>query len=555
MQIMLYLGKFNFERLLSLKYKGVIEMKLKKITAILIAVILVISAVPMGVSAKAGVTSNTYFDKLSAYISQYGKTDSKGYKTLISTETSSTHTSYLVLQNKNGGIYFEILMAKRQSTGITTDMGFTLHKNNKNISVEFTMVYYEYNKAIDAITDNIGIDRSTYSPSKKYTSYKRGVYFTSSQFSELFNGSLEALCACWDSTIYKVLGFGLEELGFLSYPGYGSPVCDIASGYHTGGTEIRNKKSATCTTDGYTGDTYCTDCGEKRKSGSTIYSTGHKYDNSCDETCNICGAVREVTHTYTNSCDETCNNCGAVRVAPHTYSGMCDEECNLCGRTRKTSTPHTYSNDCDTTCDVCGAVREVKHQFSNSCDTTCNLCGFTREIQHTYSSDCDAFCNVCSYMRTTTVPHTFSNDCDTTCNLCGAVRKVNHTFTSDCDETCDICGFVRETSAAHTYSSDCDAVCDVCGCVRKTTVEHKYNDENICELCGARKQVGDINNDGVVDSGDAIEVLRHNAKIITLSGAQFILADVNGDDKVDANDAILILKYNAKTIDKFPVEK
>ena len=31
---------------------------------------------------------------------------------------------------------------------------------------------------------------------------------------------------------------------------------------HTGGTEVRNQKEATTTTEGYTGDTYCKDCGE-----------------------------------------------------------------------------------------------------------------------------------------------------------------------------------------------------------------------------------------------------------------------------------------------------
>lgn len=40
--------------------------------------------------------------------------------------------------------------------------------------------------------------------------------------------------------------------------------------YHAGQTEIRNQKDATSTETGYTGDTYCLDCGEKIKSGKTI---------------------------------------------------------------------------------------------------------------------------------------------------------------------------------------------------------------------------------------------------------------------------------------------
>ena len=36
---------------------------------------------------------------------------------------------------------------------------------------------------------------------------------------------------------------------------------------HTGNTEVRNEKAATCTAEGYTGDTYCKDCGELVKKG------------------------------------------------------------------------------------------------------------------------------------------------------------------------------------------------------------------------------------------------------------------------------------------------
>ncbi len=41
-------------------------------------------------------------------------------------------------------------------------------------------------------------------------------------------------------------------------------------------TELRNKKKATLTEDGYTGDTYCTDCGSKLSSGKKIMAAGQK---------------------------------------------------------------------------------------------------------------------------------------------------------------------------------------------------------------------------------------------------------------------------------------
>ena len=39
---------------------------------------------------------------------------------------------------------------------------------------------------------------------------------------------------------------------------------------HTGGTEVRGAKAATCTADGYTGDTYCKGCGAKLESGAVL---------------------------------------------------------------------------------------------------------------------------------------------------------------------------------------------------------------------------------------------------------------------------------------------
>ena len=46
---------------------------------------------------------------------------------------------------------------------------------------------------------------------------------------------------------------------------------------HTGGTELKNAKAATCTADGYTGDTYCKGCSVKLQSGTVIKAAGHTW--------------------------------------------------------------------------------------------------------------------------------------------------------------------------------------------------------------------------------------------------------------------------------------
>ena len=62
----------------------------------------------------------------------------------------------------------------------------------------------------------------------------------------------------------------------------GSTSCSHSS------TELRNYKAVTCTSDGYSGDQYCLDCGKKLDTGSAISATGHKDTNS-DKRCDICG--------------------------------------------------------------------------------------------------------------------------------------------------------------------------------------------------------------------------------------------------------------------------
>ena len=70
----------------------------------------------------------------------------------------------------------------------------------------------------------------------------------------------------------------------------------------------------------------------------------------------------------------------------------------------------------------------------------------------------------------------------------------------------------------------------------------------------ATSALGDLNNDGGIDAGDALLVLRAAVGLIKLSDAQAAVADVNGDGEIDAGDAVLILRYDAGLIDAFPAE-
>lgn len=77
-----------------------------------------------------------------------------------------------------------------------------------------------------------------------------------------------------------------------------------ATGEHPN-IEIRGAKSATCLEEGYTGDTYCKDCGIKLSSGTVIPSTGHG--------TKITKFAKEATYTQEGySGDIYCQDCGVL---------------------------------------------------------------------------------------------------------------------------------------------------------------------------------------------------------------------------------------------------
>lgn len=112
-------------------------------------------------------------------------------------------------------------------------------------------------------------------------------------------------------------------------------------------TKVINKKDATCTEDGYTGDTVCAICGKEITKGETIQSKGHTevIDAAVEATCTTPGKT-EGKH---------CSVCHAVIVAQEvvpmkehtvvtvpgkaatcTEAGLTDgEKCSVCGKELK----------------------------------------------------------------------------------------------------------------------------------------------------------------------------------------------------------------------------
>ncbi len=108
-------------------------------------------------------------------------------------------------------------------------------------------------------------------------------------------------------------------------------------------TELRGAKDATCTTTGYTGDTYCKDCNEKIADGKVIPALGHAWDNGVITTAPTCENAGVKTFTCTR-CNETKTE--AISATGHTPVQIPE----------KPTTCTEPGHKAGTKCSVCGAV-------------------------------------------------------------------------------------------------------------------------------------------------------------------------------------------------------
>lgn len=76
-----------------------------------------------------------------------------------------------------------------------------------------------------------------------------------------------------------------------------------------------------------------------------------------------------------------------------------------------------------------------------------------------------------------------------------------------------------------------------------------YNITVVRRPVSEERKKGDVNNDGTIDSLDALEVLRASAQLTQISEQEMRYADINGNGMADAEDAERILKYVTGMID------
>ena len=188
-------------------------------------------------------------------------------------------------------------------------------------------------------------------------------------------------------------------------------------------TELRNAKEATCTEPGYTGDTYCKDCGEKIGTGTAIPAKGHieVIDEAVAATCTTPGKT-EGKH---------CSVCNDILVAQEVipakgHTEVIDEAvAATCTTPGKTEGKH---------CSVCNEVlvpqEEIPakgHSWDKGVITTSPTCSDAGVKTYT--------CTVCSETKTEVLDATGHTPVDVaeqpaTCTEAGHTAGVK----------CSVCG-------------------------------------------------------------------------------------------------------------------
>ena len=271
-------------------------------------------------------------------------------------------------------------------------------------------------------------------------------------------------------------------------------------------TEIRNKKEATCKETGYSGDTWCKDCGKKILSGQAIAKTeDHSWNQgeitkepTCKEegektfTCSICGNTKtekvsttdhqhmEIRNKKEATCKETgysgdtwCKDCGKKILSGQAIAKTEDHSWNQGEITKEPTCKE--EGEKTFTCTICGNTKTEKvsttdHQhmeIRNQKNPTCKEAGYSGD---TYCADCGV-----KIFSGQTIAKTKNHNWD------GGVITTEPTCTERGEKTftCTICGNTntkKVNATGHSYGAY--------KVVKEPTNKRKGLKSKTCSVCG-----------------------------------------------------------------------
>lgn len=232
-------------------------------------------------------------------------------------------------------------------------------------------------------------------------------------------------------------------------------------------TELRDTKKATCTENGYTGDIYCTDCGELVTEGASTEMLEHTAetvpgkDPKCTETgltegliCSVCGEIlkaqetidatghtEKVLESVDPTCTETgltegsvCTVCGEILVPQLVLDAMGHSDETVPGKAPTCTEPGLTEG---IVCSVCGEIIKTQESLEPTGHTekkiagkaaTCTEDGLTEGIK---------------------------------CSVCGAVIKAQQTIKATGHQNTEVRDAKKATYTSGGYTGD--TYCKDCG--------------------------------------------------------------------------------------------
>ncbi len=331
----------------------------------------------------------------------------------------------------------------------------------------------------------------------------------------------EATCAMTGKQIYTCVVCGRTE----------ERVLPVDPAHHAGATELRDSRPATCGAAGYTGDTYCLDCGRKAITGRTLPATGrHDWQAAtctAPKTCRVCGLTEgtpaghpwdagRVIHPATCQVEGviryTCAACGEIRTeilpadpAAHRwddgsvlYPATCTAEgvarytCTVCGETGTRILPLDPEHH-EEPLALRNERRPACTEAGYTGDAYCPACGALvrpGEIVPAPGHDWQAAtctapktCRVCGATEGTAVSHEWDPGEIVQPATCGAAGRIRY--------RCRSCGETRE----ETIPADLDHHAggrEVRNARAAACEEAGYTGDTCCAVCGAKLLEGTV---------------------------------------------------------------
>lgn len=281
----------------------IMKKTVKALLAMVMAVILVFSAIPASAAETRSVASN--FDAVVKHINSDPNAyiEDDGYKSLNIYVEQDGGEVWWYIRNQSNGIKFGTLVVITQgSEEMVIQLEFLLRKSYTTVNTDFFIGLAQTNQDYyyDGLEVSKSFNRSTHTVSSEYGSFSNSTngYISAEEIKELYNGCLQSICAFWNAYFLNALGFGLDGLGF------------------------------------------------------TKYKCPHSYTNNCDAQCDLCGQItRETEHSFgawvkadEDNHSKTCTVCGEKETEAHKWSvkeiikmpteeenGLITYVCNGCG--------------------------------------------------------------------------------------------------------------------------------------------------------------------------------------------------------------------------------